>query len=121
MDFIRNLREETIAVLKEHGKKWSDVVGVCGNDFQITKEQFLKLADKRYDSGYGGNEVALDLKVVGKDFWLERNEYDGAEWWEYKELPNLSSLPIKKVDRIICDGVHYCADSIAELNKMKIK
>ena len=117
MDFIRNLRKETIAVLKEHGKKWSDVVGVCGNDFQITKEQFLELADKRYDSGYGGNEVALDLKVVGKDFWLERNEYDGAEWGEYKEIPNLSALPIKKVDRIIRDEDHYWADSISELNK----
>ena len=117
MDFIRNLRKETIAVLKEHGKKWSDVVGVCGNDFQITKEQFLELADKRYDSGYCGNEVALDLKVVGKDFWLERNEYDGAEWWEYKEIPNLSALPIKKVDRIIRDEDHYWADSISELNK----
>ena len=117
MDFMRNLREETISFLKEHGKKWSDVVGVCGNDFQITKEQFLELANKRYDYGYGRNEVAFDLKIVGKDFWLERQEYDGAEWWEYKELPNLSSLPIKKVDRIIRDGVHYCADSIAELNK----
>ena len=117
MDFIRNLRKETIAVLKEHGKKWSDVVGVCGNDFQITKEQFLELADKRYDSGYGGNEVALDLKVVGKDFWLERNEYDGAEWWEYKEIPNLSALPIKKVDRIIRDADHYWAEYISELNK----
>ena len=117
MDFMRNLMEETIAVLKKHGRKWSDVVGVCGNDFQITKEQFLKLADKKYNSGYGGNEVALDLKVVGKDFWLERYEYDGREWWEYKEIPNLSSLPIKKVDRIICDEDHCFADSIAELNK----
>ena len=117
MDFMRNLVEETISFLKKHGKKWSDVVGVCGNDFQITKEQFLELADKRYDSGYGGNEVALDLKVVGKDFWLERNEYDGAEWWEYKEIPNLSALPIKKVDRIIRDADHYWADSISELNK----
>ena len=117
MDFMRNLGEETISFLKKHGKKWSDVVGVCGNDFQITKEQFLELADKRYDSGYGGNEVALDLKVVGKDFWLERNKYDGAEWWEYKEIPNLSALPIKKVDRIIRDADHYWADSISELNK----
>ena len=117
MDFMRNLGKETISFLKKHGKKWSDVVGVCGNDFQITKEQFLELADKRYDSGYGGNEVALDLKVVGKDFWLERNEYDGAEWWEYKEIPNLSALPIKKVDRIIRDADHYWADSISELNK----
>lgn len=117
MDFMRNLGEETISLLKKHGKKWSDVVGVCGNDFQITKEQFLELADKRYDSGYGGNEVALDLKVVGKDFWLERNEYDGAGWWEYKEIPNLSALPIKKVDRIIRDADHYWANSISELNK----
>ena len=53
MDFMRNLMEETIAVLKKHGRKWSDVVGVCGNDFQITKEQFLKLAGKRYNYGYG--------------------------------------------------------------------
>lgn len=117
MDFMRNLRRETISFLKKHGKKWSDVVGVCGNDFQITKEQFLKLADKIYDSGYGVNEVAIDLKVVGKDFWLERYEYDGAEWWEYKEIPNLSALPIKKVDRIICDEDHCFAYSIAELNK----
>ena len=117
MDFMNNLMEETISFLKKHGKKWSDVVGVCGNDFQITKEQFLELADKRYDSGYGGNEVALDLKVVGKDFWLERYEYDGAEWWEYKEIPNLSALPIKKVDRIIRDADHYWASSISELNK----
>lgn len=117
MDFMRNLREETIAVLKKHGRKWSDVVGVCGSDFQIAKEQFWELANKRYDSGYGGNEVAIDLKVVGKDFWLERHEYDGAEWWEYKEIPNLSALPIKKVDRIIRDADHYWADSIAELNK----
>ena len=117
MDFMRNLREETISFLKEHGKKWSDVVGVCGNDFQITKDQFWELANKMYDSGYGGNEVAIDLKVVGKDFWLERHEYDGEEWWEYKEIPNLSALPVKKVDRIICDADHCLADSISKLNK----
>ena len=83
MDFMRNLREETVAVLQKNGKKWADVVGVCGDDFQITKEQFWELANKRYDSGYGGNEVAMDLKIVGSNFWLERHEYDGAEWWEY--------------------------------------
>ena len=61
MDFIRNLREETIAVLKEHGKKWSDVVGVCGNDFQITKEQFWELANKRYDYVYA--------RIFNRIFW----------------------------------------------------
>lgn len=27
------------------------------------------------------------LTLVGEDFWLERKEYDGQEWWEYKTTP----------------------------------
>ena len=30
-------------------------------------------------------EVAEDLVVVGDNWWIERHEYDGNEWWEYKE------------------------------------
>ena len=29
----------------------------------------------------------MDLLIVGDDWWLERHEYDGAEWWEFKTLP----------------------------------
>ena len=29
----------------------------------------------------------MDLLIVGKDFWLERVEYDGSEWWEFKTMP----------------------------------
>lgn len=29
----------------------------------------------------------MGLIVVGKDFWLERHEYDGSEWWEFKSIP----------------------------------
>ena len=29
----------------------------------------------------------MSLVVVGKDFWLERNNYDGSEWWEFKQVP----------------------------------
>ncbi len=36
--------------------------------------------------GYGGEEVATDLLVVGEDWWLERHSYDGAEWFEYKTM-----------------------------------
>ena len=31
--------------------------------------------------------VALDLVVVGEGWWLERCDYEGAEWWEFKTLP----------------------------------
>jgi hypothetical protein len=34
-----------------------------------------------------GVEIDMGLIVVGKDFWLERHEYDGSEWWEFKSIP----------------------------------
>ncbi|MFU2163851.1 hypothetical protein ACMZ6Z_03430 [Streptococcus pluranimalium] len=85
---MRNLWEETIEVLKKHGKTFDGVRFIQSNDFKITKENFEKVAKKtNYDSGYGSANVATDLVVVGKNWWLERGEYDGAEWWNYKESP----------------------------------
>lgn len=85
---MRNLWEETIGVLKEHGKTFDGVRFIQGDDFKITKENFEQVAKKtNYDSGYGAAHVATDLVVVGKNWWLERGEYDGAEWWNYKESP----------------------------------
>ena len=83
-----NLWIETIRELNEHGKTWDDVRFVCGDDFSITKPNFETIArDTNYDNGYGRQVIASDLKIVGDHWWLERHEYDGAEWWEYKEMP----------------------------------
>lgn len=54
---------------------------------KTTWEDFKKNADIDYDSGYGSSKVAQDLLVVGENWWLERGEYDGSEWWDYKEMP----------------------------------
>jgi len=85
-----NLLEETIeALTAEHvsGVKW---VGVYGAS--CTWEEFKEIAkDFVYDAGYGGNEVNMSLVVVGEDWWLERHEYDGSEWWEFKTLPQRTS------------------------------
>lgn len=37
--------------------------------------------------------------VVGCDWWLERHEYDGAESWSYKVLPEAQEerLPFRTV------------------------
>jgi hypothetical protein len=94
---MRNLYEETMAVLKEHGKTFDDIVGICGDDFQISKNCFLELSNTLYDEDYGAAEVATDLRLVGADFWLERGEYDGREWWDYKTMPNLNNLPCKDI------------------------
>ena len=90
-----NLTEETIERLEEHGKKPEDIRWVGCNSFKIPINEFWKLADEFYDSGYGSTEVAEDLLIVGDNWWLERHEYDGAEWWEYKAIPN---EPDKTID-----------------------
>ena len=96
---MSNLLRETISELKEYGKTLDDVVWIGEADrvsyyteevidgYTISKSQFLELANRNYDAGYGGQEVNEHLLVVGKDFWLERHEYDGMEWWEYKTQP----------------------------------
>ena len=90
-----NFLEETIDMLKDCGKTEDDVlwVGRCEDwssgcpDVKNTWEWFKSKANFEYDNGYGGEEIPLSLVVVGKNFWLERHEYDGSEWWEYKTMP----------------------------------
>ena len=82
-----NLKEETLQVLKDNGKTTKDIRWVGGSKYTIPTELFWKLADVEYNDGFGAQEVAKDLVVVGDDWWLERAEYDGSEWWEYKTLP----------------------------------
>lgn len=89
-----NLLEETIQCLEENGKSENDVFWVAveydksGNPlYKSTWEDFKEAANFEYDNGYGGARIPDNLIVVGKDFWLERHEYDGAEWWEFKTMP----------------------------------
>src|SRR5258708_35603008 len=90
MDDLKNLLQETQDDIANHEKSVQDVqwVGSKDGEYSISWEQFTALArNTRYDSGYGGNQIVEDLVVVGADWWLERHEYDGSEWWEFKTLP----------------------------------
>lgn len=107
-----NLKNETLEVLADNNKTWEDVEWVGCKKFQISKDRFLELADVEYDDGYGHPDVAIDLLVVGKDFWLERHEYDGSEWWEYKEM--FSKPNITKEIKTLTNG---CWSTLSELNK----
>ena len=85
---MTNLLTETIKVLKEHGKTKKDVVW-CGSEEYgfCTFNEFITIANVEYNSGFGGQEIASDLVIVGKDFWIERRECDESEWLEYKVIP----------------------------------
>ena len=91
-----NLKEATLEVLRNHGKRKEDVKYVCGEDFQISLEQFWELSDTEYDP-YGAPEIATDLTLIGEDFWMERGEYDGAEWWDFRTMPDTTGLPIREI------------------------
>ncbi len=113
---MTNLWEETIELLKENGKTFDDVLFIQGIDFKITKENFESVAKKTdYDSGFGAQRVATDLVLVGDDWWIERAEYDGSEWWEYKSIP----MEIDKVEHIyhLANGMW---DTLKELNEDKL-
>lgn len=92
-----NLKEETLEVLQNNGKHKEDVKYVCGEDFQISPEQFWELSDTEYDSSYGAPEIAQDLMLIGDDFWMERGEYDGSEWWDFRTMPDTTVLPIREI------------------------
>lgn len=83
-----NLKKEIIDILKDNGKTKKDIKWVGCSEFKIPLETFWELCDTEYDSGYGAPKVAQDLIICGDDFWLERCEYDGSEWFEYKEMPS---------------------------------
>lgn len=100
---MKNLLTETKTLLENNGHTLDDVVWVGCASFSIDIEEFKRLANNKYDAGFGSPKVANDLLVVGSDWWLERHEYDGSELWEYKSLPTKPEAE-KTVDKLIGPG-----------------
>lgn len=93
---MTNLLEETIKKLADNHKLPADVKWVGADTFGwFTWADFVKIANVEYYRGYGSAQVSEDLLVVGEDFWLERHEYDGSEWWEFKTMPQRPMLSRK--------------------------
>lgn len=113
---MSNLWEETIKFLEENGKTFEDVLFIQGEDFKVTKENFEIVAKKtNYDAGFGAQHVATDLVLVGDGWWIERAEYDGSEWWEFKTIPTekVKVVPILYLDRGMWD-------TLCEINEVKL-
>lgn len=109
-----NLLKETVEILTDNKKQPKDVLW-CGSDEfgWFSWEDFVKVADIEYDHGYGGQEIARDLLIVGNDWYLERHEYDGSEWWEYKTIP---IKPTKHtVLKTVCNGESWA--TLKEMNQ----
>lgn len=47
--------------------------------------------DFEYNAGYGSQEIEGFISFTD-DTWLEREEYDGSEWWDFKQCPKLEDF-----------------------------
>lgn len=112
-----NLLQETLDMLKEYNKNFDDVIAIFGDDFQITKENFIKVANKEYNNGHGAAKVATDLKILGNDFIMKRGEYDGCEWWEYITFNNELPKKFVEVKSVITNKVGW--DTLEEISKQE--
>ena len=110
-----NFLQETTEILARNGKTLSDIRRVCGDDFQITVDDFIAHANFEYNNGFGAQEVAHDLKVVGDDWWLERSEYDGAERWNFKTYQILICL-LEKSKHLLVDTKQMTSVGLAWQN-----
>ena len=102
-----NLLKETVSILEDNNKSLSDIEWIGTSREYVDINKFIEIADTSYDDDYGSPKVAEDLLIVGNNWWLERHEYDGSEWWEYKELPtkaekflDLKALTIEQAKKI---------------------
>ena len=118
---MRNLLTETLNVLKTKGKTTQDVKWVGSYDglYIIPWSAFESIANIGYDNSYGAPEIAVDLVIVGDNWWLTRGEYDGSEWWDFHTIPILPAgqrvSPFNKIK------VVSSKSEIAELNSQKDK
>ncbi len=83
----------------------SDVVGNSKFKYTIpinsTQEEIDEVYNTMsltpYDNSYGTQELFGTVWMNNGD-WLERHEYDGSEWWEYKTCPDIPEYLQNKPD-----------------------
>ena len=86
--YERNLLLETYYELVNNEKTFDDIDFIALDNVEISVEDFINLAKGIvYDYSYGLAEISAGLVIVGNDWWLEREEYDGLEWWEFRTKP----------------------------------
>ena len=83
---MRNLLKETIETIQDYDFNWPEDIDYIKThgDVEVPISLFEKVANREYDNGYGIAEVDQTLMIVMKngDYFV-RDEYDGAESWEY--------------------------------------
>ena len=113
---MANLLKDTETELERLGYTFEDILSIQGKMHRISVERFKTLADKIYDEGYGGQEVAEDLLIIMKDgSWFYRSEYDGSESWMFTRAPQvIPEIHDDRVFSLFAKGAGW--ETLAEIN-----
>ena len=114
---MSNLLKETKETIDGSGHKPSDIIfiGSRTSGHSCTWEEFEKLADFEYDSGFGSQKIASDLEIIFSDGQsMRRGEYDGSEWWEFSK-PFTMPQQLKEVH--IIGGENQMWATLEEMNR----
>ncbi len=77
-----NLYETVIKCLNENKHTFEDVIWIGNLQFSIPIENFVTLSKQLSDNGrFDYDHLSKDIKIVGKDFWLEINPF--IEYYPY--------------------------------------
>lgn len=124
------LLTETLHYLCVSDRNIYDIDWIGSDDglYTVPWEEFAKLADHNYNSGFGHPSVAMDLVIVFKDgTWFSRWEYDGSEDWTFNRTPTKKSHT-KPITRLMQEGKgiehrynHSCDYYMADYCAMKKK
>jgi len=91
-EFINHIgvRKVLCAQIK-HGDEYDDdskIFYLTTGSTEEDRTQFLNDLDFDYDNGYGGQNLFGTIWYEDGT-WSERGEYDGSEWWEHHECPQI--------------------------------
>lgn len=53
------------------------------------QEAFLRDIDLDYNNSYGSQNLYGIIWYNDGVTWSQRGEYDGSEWWEFQEVPQI--------------------------------
>lgn len=90
----KNLLQETLNILYDSSLTEEDVEYVTNGEKIITWDCYKYLAKNinyKQDKSVL-TPVIYGLKIVGKDWWIERNESGNLSWFEFKRLPDKANF-----------------------------
>ena len=113
------LYEETLRAINRNNKDIDDIIfigsEITGHYLVGIWDTFSKISKFEYDSGFGSQKIASDLIIVFNDLSrLVRDDYDGAESWEFIRAFKMPKTLIP-VDKLTTEGAMW--DTLESINE----